>query len=237
MSSSLQNICYFDEEAIKAENDHLEIILVPGWGSNLISIMHKETQREVLRSPRSSEEFWANPVLFGVPILFPPNRISDGTFTFRGRVYRFNINEKDKNNHIHGFLNTKKWQLVRTEATENELIIETKIESDLLSYPSIYQQFPHHFSIQMSYRLKKTVICKDATIINHGKDPFPWGLGYHTTFLFPEENSSFAVTAEKRWKLDERFLPTGELEDLENKAALNQGISIKEVKFKSIYFL
>lgn len=233
MSSYIERIHYFGEPAIKAGNEHLEIVLVPGWGSNLISLVHKESNRDILRSPKTSEEFWANPILFGDPILFPPNRIGDGTFTFHDCTYHLDINEKDNNNHIHGLLHHEKWELVRAEAVENEVILETKITSS--QSPSICRQFPHHFSVQMSYRLKDSKLYKNATIINHGQEPFPWGLGYHTSFLFSEATSSFALTADKRWKLNERLLPTGELEDIEYRDQLKQGMSLKGFRLDDVF--
>ncbi|CAA7600803.1 Aldose 1-/Glucose-6-phosphate 1-epimerase [Acididesulfobacillus acetoxydans] len=226
MSFDVEEVLYFGEEAIKAGNKHLEIILVPAWGSNLISLVYKPTREKILRSPNSAEEFRANQILYGVPVLFPPNRIGGGTFTFRGRVYRLDVNEEDKNNHIHGFLHGERWRLVRAESGEHGPVVETRIDVDSTSHPAIYRQFPHDFSVEMSYRLNGMAVCQEATIVNHGREPFPWGFGYHTSFSFPENTSRFALTAEKRWKLNERLLPTGELEDIEYKNLLSQGMSL-----------
>ena len=41
-----------DEEAVVIENDRIKVILLPGWGSKLASIVYKPLDRELL---------WQNP--------------------------------------------------------------------------------------------------------------------------------------------------------------------------------
>ncbi|MEW9669381.1 aldose 1-epimerase [Ammoniphilus sp. 3BR4] len=226
MSTFVEQITYLGEPAVQASNEQMEIIIVPGWGSNLISCIHKESNYQVLRVPDSLEEYGSNPYLFGTPVLFPPNRIGDGTFEFNGRTYHLEINEKGKNNHLHGFVHDKRWELVKAEAQEDRVVVETEMDSS--HYPDIFEQFPHHFVIRMTYMLEGATLHKNATIRNKGTEPFPWGLGYHTTFFFPEDQSSFSLTADKRWLLDERLLPTGELEEMEYKKELHEGIRLKD---------
>ncbi|GIM45116.1 aldose 1-epimerase [Collibacillus ludicampi] len=222
----VENMTYLGEPAIRAGNERMEIILVPGWGSNLISIFHKEKNASLLRTPKSREEFWENPVLYGTPILFPPNRIGDGRFTFNGRTYHFDMNEKDKRNHLHGFLYREKWERVRAEVKNDRVVLETEIDSTV--HPEIVRQFPHPFTVRMTYLLEGERIQQNATILNRDKEAFPWGLGYHTTFLFPEDACTFSLTAEKRWILNERLLPTGELEEIEDREQWQKGIRLKE---------
>ena len=48
---------------------------------------------EILRTPGADEieVFKGRPQVFGLPILFPPNRIADGRYTFEGRSYQYPI--------------------------------------------------------------------------------------------------------------------------------------------------
>lgn len=177
--------------------------------------MDKTTNVQLLREPETAESFHDTPTLYGIPILFPPNRISDGTFSFRGRTYHFDINEKDKHNHLHGFLYHEKWNVVTTKQTDEEVIVETEI--DLSELPHVQKQFPHHAVVRMTYTIKENTLFKHATVINKGKEAFPWGIGYHTTFIFPAESSLFSLTADQQWELDERLLPTGKLMGVPNK--------------------
>ncbi len=112
MANYIEKITHLGTPAIKAGNEHIEMIVVPEWGSNVISLVDKATKIQLLREPKTAESFHDTPTLYGIPILFPPNRVSDGTFSFRGRTYHFDINEKDKHNHLHGFLYQEKWNVV-----------------------------------------------------------------------------------------------------------------------------
>jgi aldose 1-epimerase len=225
MTAYTREINYFGEPAIQAGNEQLELILVPGWGSNLISLIHKTSDTKLLREPQSSEQFWDHPAVYGTPILFPPNRIANGTFTFNDHVYHFDINEKGRNNHIHGFLYKEKWELIKASAEGDQVILETEIDSS--KYPNIYNQFPHHFIVRMTYILQDSTLQKQATIINKSERPMPWGFGYHTTFCFEEGLDTFSVTVGKQWELNENFVPTGKLEQHELCDQLNQGINLK----------
>ncbi|MCY8789714.1 aldose 1-epimerase [Bacillus inaquosorum] len=233
MANDIEKITYLGTPAIKAGNEHIEMIVVPEWGSNVISLVDKTTQLQLLREPETAESFHDTPTLYGIPILFPPNRISDGTFSFRGRTYHFDINEKDKHNHLHGFLYQEKWNVVTMKQTDEEVIVETEI--DLSELPHVYKQFPHHAVVRMTYKLKGNTLFKHATVMNKGKEAFPWGIGYHTTFVFPEESSLFSLTADQQWELDERLLPTGKLMDVQNKEALHEGMDLRSQQLDDVF--
>lgn len=227
MCAYVEITSFLGEQAVKAGNDQLEIFLIPSWGSNLISMVEKKTGIELLRVPNDREEFWNTPVLYGTPILFPPNRIDGGMFTFNNEKYQFDINEPDKNNHIHGFVHTRKWELRKAEIVDEKVIIETEFYSAI--HDDVKRQFPHDFCINMSYILDRNTLQKNGTIKNLDKKSFPWGLGFHTTFFFPEDSSLFSLTASKRWKLNERFLPTGVLKEIEYVDKLQKGMSLKNL--------
>lgn len=204
-------------------------------GSNVISLVDKTTKVQLLREPETAESFHDTPTLYGIPILFPPNRISDGTFSFRGRTYHFDINEKDKHNHLHGFLYHEKWNVVTAKKTDEEVIVETEI--DLSELPHVYKQFPHHAVVRMTYTIKENTLFKHATVMNKGKEAFPWGIGYHTTFVFPAESSLFSLTADQQWELDERLLPTGKLMDVPYKEALHEGMDLRHKHLDDVFYL
>jgi aldose 1-epimerase len=228
LNSYVQLIDFHGQSAIEAGNDYLSFIVVPSWGSNLISLTHKQKNVQLLRVPESREAYEQSPVLYGTPILFPPNRIADGVLTYENKTYQFPINEPERNNHIHGFVYDKKWKLVDYSA--NSDVVQVVTEFNSADYPEIYKYFPHHFSMRMTYRLEGTELKKIATIYNHGKEPFPWGFGYHTTLQLPFqpgtslEKCYFTADVEKCWQLNDRFLPTGELitaMDVQQKTAIN----------------
>jgi len=220
----------YGETAIKAQNDELAFVLVPAWGSNLLSLQLKGKDLELLRFPENEELYKADPFLYGMPILFPPNRIADGEFAFNGRLYHFHINDALEHNHTHGLLFDAPWKLVRAEAEGERIVLETVIHSD--EHEVIMTQFPHPFTVHMHYILEHATLTIEAIIRNRDTVPFPWGFGYHTTFSFPFSPSGdlkkcqFSLNADKQWVLDERFLPTGELIDIPYREELRKGKSL-----------
>ncbi|AOC91293.1 Aldose 1-epimerase [Bacillus amyloliquefaciens] len=233
MLMKIEHTTYLGVSAVKAETDQAECIIVPEWGSNVISIRDKRTGMRLLREPETAEQFRETPMLYGIPVLFPPNRITDGTFRFDGRTYQFEINEEDKHNHIHGFLYNQHWKLAAAKEEGDELTVETEI--DLSKIPRVHKQFPHDVIVRMTYTLKDNVFTQRALIINKGTEAFPWGLGYHSSFVFNEERARLFLTADRMWELNERFVPTGRLLDVPDKEAFRRGMSLKNKQFDDVF--
>ena len=93
-------------QAVEFTKRDYTALLVPSVGANLVRLAHTRLGVEVLRTPseREHDEFLRRPHVYGVPILFPPNRIADGRFRFDGREYRFPITRPEENNYHHGIL-------------------------------------------------------------------------------------------------------------------------------------
>lgn len=49
MANFIEKITYLGTLTIKAGNEHLEMIVVPEWGSNVISLVDKKTKVQLLR--------------------------------------------------------------------------------------------------------------------------------------------------------------------------------------------
>ena len=77
--------------AVEFSKGDYAALLVPDMGANLVRLADTRRGIEILRAPAGDEveEFRRRPHVFGLPILFPPNRIADGQYTFDGRTYRF----------------------------------------------------------------------------------------------------------------------------------------------------
>ncbi|EGK11105.1 aldose 1-epimerase [Kroppenstedtia eburnea] len=233
ITAFVQEIPFLQQQAIRAGNDNLEFVIVPDWGSNLISLVDQRSRHPLLRVPHSAEEFWETPVLYGTPILFPPNRIEDGRFSYGGRDYQLDVNEKEHHNHIHGFVHTRKWKVIKAEAEGEHAVVVTQFDS--ADHGEVTRQFPHHFILRMTYALEGSSLDKTAEVWNRGTDPLPLGLGFHTTFNFPEETAQFSLTAAKRWRLNSRLLPTGELEEIPYKKVMQTGMSLKGIPLDDVY--
>jgi aldose 1-epimerase len=104
---------YHGEDALWLRWGKYEAVMLPQYGGNLIAFRDLEQGFSFLREPQEGnfEDFISNPGIYGVPVLFPPNRYEDGQFSWRGTVYQLPVNEVATGNHLHGFLHTSAWQL------------------------------------------------------------------------------------------------------------------------------
>lgn len=238
MDQLVEEIAFLGQPSVRASNGELAFIVVPGWGSNLLSLVHEPTGTEVLRVPESASAFWSSPVLYGVPVLFPPNRIAGGRFHYRGREYWFDINEPERGNHIHGLVYTQPWEVVRAGVDEaGRPLVETRFDAaHCANREDILRQFPHRFVLSLRLTLDRSTLRKELVVQNAGSEPFPLGLGFHTTFCSPD-GARFALEVEKRWRLDHRLLPTGELEDIPFREELSRGMSLAGVALDDAFLV
>ncbi|RXZ84315.1 aldose 1-epimerase [Paenibacillaceae bacterium] len=235
----IEKITYLGQQAVRVQTSQLEGVIVPSWGSNLIALKWRAGEIDLLRSPTDAEQYLLKPVLYGTPVLFPPNRIEDGTFTSNGRTYHFPINEVERNNHIHGFLLDAVWTVDHAETDGDRAVVETTVLSE--EVPALYEAFPHKFTVRMQFVFEDNTVTQQFIIENRDSSPIPWGVGYHTTFRVPlsaegkSEQCTFQLEADKRWVLSERLLPTGELEDFSFKQALAEGMSLDGVILDDVF--
>ena len=70
-------------------------------GATCISLKNLKYKASLLRECEGEKN---TPYLYGMPVLFPANRIETGAFEFEGRVYKFPVTEERTNCFIHGDL-------------------------------------------------------------------------------------------------------------------------------------
>ena len=135
-------------QAVEFTKRDYTALLVPSVGANLVRLAHTRLGVEVLRTPseREHDEFLRRPHVYGVPILFPPNRIADGRFRFDGREYRFPITRPEENNYHHGILKSQPFAVSKAVETPDEVLIETRCYSNAAS-DAIYR-FPARLQVQ-----------------------------------------------------------------------------------------
>ncbi|MGG4264974.1 aldose 1-epimerase [Peribacillus simplex] len=239
MAGYIEDIVFLNEKAIKFGNATVEAILAPSLGSNLLSLKYKRKDIAVLRTPDSLEDYKKDPILYGMPILFPPNRIEDGQFTYKENTYKFPINEREKHNHIHGFLHDKPWKVCKKEVNGNEVVINTEFSSSDFTY--LKGSFPQDITVSMSLSLRDDTLDIQLEITNNGIEPFPWGAGYHTVFNFPfgsgskMEDCRISLPVNKQWELNERSLPTGEIHETANTLEIQNGFSLEGRRFDDLF--
>ncbi|MBD2867898.1 aldose 1-epimerase [Paenibacillus arenilitoris] len=224
---------FHDEQAVWLRWGDYEAAVLPNVGANLIAFRDNASGFRFLREPSAAEMngFRANPGIHGIPVLFPPNRYEDGTFTWNGRTYTFPVNEAKTGNHLHGFFHTAVWSVEDFGTNKSESYVSLKISIDE-THP-IYQYLPHRFTIKLRYALNETGLLQHVSVHNEGTDAMPCMIAFHTTVNAPfapgstSDDCRFTLTTGKRWELSERMLPTGKHQPLkpEEEAMKTTGIS------------
>ncbi len=173
-------------------------------GANCISLRNFEYNAKILREPNYSENL-DNPYLYGMPILYPVNRIENGSFIFENRKYSFPINEPKTNCHIHGFVHESQFNVLQV----NESCVSGRYEGQ-------YADCMQKFRIELYYEISDKGLLQKTTITNLSDKNMPNFLGFHTTFNVPFVKSSNAknirvfVDSESEVQRNmNTYLPTG----------------------------
>ena len=178
--------------------------ILPEAGGNLFSLRHKESATPLLREPHSENELFHAPERFGIPLLFPPNRIEDGSFLFEGKRYSLPVNQMPQKVHLHGVAVNKSWDLIGHG--KEFALLRFVFNKNAPEYPS----FPFDCEILRRFELKEYGLCETVRIRNTGENNMPLGLGFHTAFPADETTSARLGGAQQEIEIGkQRFLPTG----------------------------
>ena len=186
-----------------------EALVAPLNGGHLLSL-EKISQKgtyKALHEPDSRDELLKTPTSYGLPVLFPPNRIDGGTFTAAGKTYHFPINEAERNNSLHGFLHTRPWKVI--SQSNSGLTMEFTLGQD----DGFYDSFPVEGKVRLSYELDEEGLEQTIRVANTGEDPMPLGLGWHSAFSV-EPTSRIRLSIGQRVEMTDRMLPSGVVRDL-----------------------
>ena len=177
-------------------------------GANCISLRNERYGAVILREP-DYERGVDNPFLYGMPILFPVNRVSGAKFTFEGREYIFPVNEPDTGCHLHGMLHAEAFECV--ERSESHLVARYSATEE-----KPYGLFPHAFDVTRTYRLSENGFDQTVTVTNRSETNMPLLMGFHTTFRAaftetsrPEDIRVYADLSEEFERNMANYLPTG----------------------------
>ena len=192
-------------EQIKYGNYSAKINL--SRGTNCVSL--RMGSCKLLREPDYTKEL-DNPYLYGMPILFPVNRISGGYFEFEGRKYQFPVNEPETNCHLHGFVHQSEFEVTCKE--ESKIICTFKPDSE-----DSYVKAGHDYKIEIEYLLNSDGFHQCTSVENLSDINMPLMIGFHTTFntLFAkgkkDETFVYADLLEEYERNMTNYLPTGKI--------------------------
>lgn len=185
-------------DSVKIRYEDWEAEILPSFGANVIRL--KKNGNDILRSPENGEELKKSPYLYGIPLLFPPNRTKNGEFVFGEGLYRLPINEPSRGNHLHGLLFDAPFTVIEGSSRKVKCVYENRGE-----------RYPFCFRMTIGCMLDGNGFTQEVLIENTGDGPMPVQLAFHTTFKEPEE---FHLPIGKRWETDDNFIPTGKLGEL-----------------------
>lgn len=211
----LRTIDYHGLPAVEFSKGDYTALVVPSMGANLIRLTNTRLGVEILRCPTADEieTFKGRPQIFGLPLLFPPNRIEDGRYTFEGRTYQYPITIEKENNYHHGILKSEPFAVSKAWESEDEVLVECRYYSNA-GNDAIYRNFPHEFKCKMTYRLTAEGMQHEVMFANRSQTRMPVGVGFHTPMAVPfagGEKSDYVmrVAVGEQVELSSRNMPTG----------------------------
>lgn len=244
---SITECLWKGQECICFSAGGYKALIVPSVGANVVELKNIYKNTSILRTPDNELEFTSfksRPQVYGIPLLFPPNRIEDGKFKVGEKEYQFPINELARNNYIHGFIKNEEWKISKKEiVSEDEVQIEATF--NFTKEHEFYKYFSHEFQCKLCYSLSSEGLKQTTKIINLSKEKMPVGIGFHTAFNIPfnidsnDVNCKLIASIKERWPQDKRNLSTGDRVDLneEEKEYLTNGIDLMKKPIESQYRL
>ncbi|MBQ7301668.1 MAG: aldose 1-epimerase [Clostridia bacterium] len=118
----------------------------------------------------------SEPILSGIPLLFPVNRIDGGRFVCCGTEYRLPVNDPATGCSLHGTIRSDVFSVTERAAFSCTLRYDSNGE---------YFGFPQHFSLSVTYTLEADSLRQTVTLSNISGPPLPVLLGFHTAFAIP----------------------------------------------------
>ena len=206
---------------------HASAEIIPEVGNNLFRF--EIDGHQVIMPPLSLQALKNDATTafkYGIPILFPPNRVKNGHFTYNGRDYSLPLNEPG--NHLHGEISTKGWEVLEFGVSEE---LGAFVTSRFLyaSHPEILAYFPHRLSFTITYRLYEGRLHMSATIFNEDEVEAPFAFGLHPYFYVPfvsQREIILRIPNLEEWPVTNEAFVTGIPSITPFCRDLNEGVSI-----------
>ena len=223
-------------QAIEFAKGDYTALLIPSVGANVVRLANTRLGVEILRTPAADEieTFKSRPQIFGLPLLFPPNRIADGRYTFEGRTYQYPITIEKEHNYHHGIIKGLPFVVSKIKEDAEEVKIECRYYSNLF-HDAIYRDFPHAFKCKVIFKLSVKGLKQEVTFSNRSEERMPVGVGFHTPICIPfagGEAADYVMRAAvgEQVELSERNLPTGKKLPLTEQFAKlrNEGLQVTD---------
>lgn len=131
-----------------------------------------------------------------------PNRLADGSYSFKGRHCRAPLDEPAKHNAIHGLV---RWLLWRPREQAADRLV---LGCELAPQPA----YAWRLDLEVVYTVSPGELRVEVAVENRSSEPAPFGAGAHPYLAAGSSGAdgcSLELPAGRRLLLDERGLPTG----------------------------
>ena len=155
------------------------VTAAPECGGNLSQVKYDGV--DIMRGFSDVSDWVETPTNFGFAVLFPPNRIDGGKFSFNGKNYQLPVNEPARGNHLHGIALREKWVL--DDVTDDSLAMSWIFDEN----SPMYALYPFGCKLSVTYTFKEKSLIQKFTAENLSQEVMPCALGFHTAFPAPEQ--------------------------------------------------
>ncbi len=136
-----------------------------------------------------------------------PNRVRDGTFTFRGHTVEMKKNGRPRTSH--GVIYDSVWDCREPEVTDQGVRFRGSIE--IRPGDENFDAFPYPCRLSAEYRLEHRGMVFSYSVENLGDRAMPFGICKHPylTAMSPDEPIEIKVEADSVYETTADLLPTG----------------------------
>lgn len=140
-------------------------------------------------------------------VLIPfPGRIGNGRYTFDGRTFQLECNDKEGPNAIHGFVRSLPWDIRAIDSNRATLAVTLQTET----YTN--RGYPFSLHITVTYELNNNGLSCTFRVENIGDRAAPVGVGFHPYFTVGTsliDAAEVQIPGSSYLEFNERLVPTG----------------------------
>ncbi len=151
--------------------NHGFVAIIDTYGSHLNSLTYNG--RNLIEPKPDISRFHGS-------VLAPwPNRIADGMYQFRGRLYAVEVNEARRHNALHGLVTNLEWAVA--EIQSDSLVLTLTLPAS--------NGYPWSLDLTSRFQIEKEGISWRIEAINVGNEVAPYGISIHPYLLTGTETS------------------------------------------------
>ena len=223
---------YIDDlEVLTYKNIHSEnaFSIVPGFGALITSL--ELGGENILDRPKHAE-LAQNPA-FKSSLLAPfANRVNHGIYSFKKQTYHLPVNEKARDNAIHGFIYKQNFGLINETITSDHVSIELKsnYNGDQPGYPFPFETY---FKVELD---EEDGLSCTLRFVNTGHTEMPLVAGWHPYYSLNADVNQLLMKLPpgEIIEVNDRMIPTGNLNEYN---AFDQLTTVGDKNFDNIFKL